>query len=152
MAFKTYKGKYKVKKPEKYLGDYTSVTYRSLWERQAFKWCEERDDIIGWQSEETIVPYRCKTDNKMHRYFIDLKIKFSNGRILLVEIKPKCQTIAPKKPARQTKRYLNEVMTYIKNECKWKAASKYAKDRGYHFEIWTEDTLTSLGIKLLLKG
>lgn len=146
---KTYKGKYRIKKPEKYAGDYTNVTYRSLWERQAFRWCEDRPDVVSWSSEETVIPYRCKTDNKVHRYFIDLKIKFSNGRIVLVEIKPKSQTQPPKKPTRQTKRYINEVMTYVKNESKWKAATKYCDDRGYHFEIWTEDTLKGLGIKLL---
>ena len=67
----------------------------------------------------------------------------------MVEIKPKSQTKPPKKPSRQTKKYINEVMTYVKNEAKWKAAQKYAQDRGYHFEIWTEDTLKSLGMKLL---
>ena len=103
---KTYKGKYRIKKPEKYAGDFTNVTYRSLWERQAFRWCEERDDVISWSSEETVILYRCKTDNKIHRYFIDLKIKFSNGRIVLVEIKPASQTKPPKKPTRQTKRYV----------------------------------------------
>jgi hypothetical protein len=146
---KTYKGKYTIKKPKKYMGDATKVTYRSLWERQAFKWCEERDDVIGWSSEEVVVPYVCPTDKRAHRYFIDLKIKFSNGRTVLVEIKPKKQTAPPQKPQRQTKKYITEVMTYVKNEAKWKAASKYAKDRGYHFEIWTEDTLKQLGMKLL---
>ena len=146
---KTYKGKYKIKKPEKYMGDPKNVTYRSLWERQAFRWCEDRDDIVAWSSEETVVPYVCPTDKRAHRYFIDLKIKFKNGRTVLVEIKPKSQTIPPKKPSRQTKKYINEVMTYVKNEAKWKAASKYAQDRGYHFEIWTQDTMKQLGIKLL---
>ena len=40
-------------------------------------------------------------------------------------------------------------MTFVKNESKWKAATKYCEDRGYHFEIWTEDTLKGLGIRLL---
>ena len=146
---KTYKGKYRIKKPEKYAGDPKNVTYRSLWERQAFRWCEDRDDVVAWSSEETVVPYVCPTDKRAHRYFIDLKIKFKNGRTVLVEIKPKSQTVPPKKPSRQTKKYINEVMTYVKNEAKWKAASKYAQDRGYHFEIWTEDTMKQLGMKLL---
>ena len=131
------------------MGDPKKVTYRSLWERQAFRWCEERDDVLAWSSEETVVPYVCPTDKRAHRYFVDLKIKFSNGRTVLVEIKPKSQTVPPKKPQRQTKKYLSEVFTYVKNEAKWKAAQKYARDRGYHFEIWTEDTLKSLGMKLL---
>jgi len=32
-----YRGKYRVKNPEKYEGDHTRVEYRSLWERQVFK-------------------------------------------------------------------------------------------------------------------
>ena len=146
---KTYKGRYRIKKPEKYMGDPQKVVYRSLWERQAFRWCEDRDDVVSWSSEETVIPYVCPTDKRAHRYFIDLKIKFTNGRIVLVEIKPKSQTQPPKKPSRQTKKYITEVMTYVKNEAKWKAAQKYAADRGYHFEIWTEDTLKQLGMKLL---
>ena len=73
---KTYKGKYRIKKPEKYMGNPKEVTYRSLWERTAFRWCEDRDDVVAWSSEETIVPYVCPTDKRAHRYFIDLKIKF----------------------------------------------------------------------------
>jgi len=34
----SYQGKYKIKKPEKYAGNPGKVVYRSLWERQAFKW------------------------------------------------------------------------------------------------------------------
>ena len=67
----TYKGKYKVKFPEKYKGDYTKVTYRSFWEKQTFKWIEKQKNVRWWNSEETIVPYICATDNKTHRYFID---------------------------------------------------------------------------------
>jgi len=146
---KTYKGKYKLKNPQKYRGDPNNVTYRSLWERQCFRWCEETDAVSSWSSEETIIPYRCKTDNKIHRYFIDLKIKFKNGKTVLVEIKPSSQTQPPKKPERQTKKYLTEVLTYVKNESKWEAANEYALNRGYHFEIWTENTLKGLGIKIL---
>ena len=37
-------------------------------------------------------------------------------------------------------------MTYVKNQCKWKAAEQYAKERGWVFAIWTEHTLTAMGI------
>ena len=63
----SYKGKYKIKKPEKYIGDYKNVVYRSLWERQAFKWCESNTRVKSWNSEEVVIPYKCKTDNKIHR-------------------------------------------------------------------------------------
>ena len=29
---------------------------------------------------------------------------------------------------------------------KWEAATSYAKDRGWKFEIWTENTLRNMGI------
>lgn len=145
----SYKGKYKIKKPEKYLGDYKNVVYRSLWERQAFKWCESNSRVKAWNSEEVVIPYKCKTDNKIHRYFIDLFVEMDNGDCILVEIKPKKETNPPKKPSRKTKRYINEVVTFVKNQSKWEAANQFAEHKGWKFQIWTEDTLSNLGIKLL---
>jgi len=147
-----YSGRYPVTNPQKYDGDSTKVYYRSLWERQVFKWCESNPQVIRWSSEETVIPYKCKTDNRIHRYFVDVKIKLETGETYLVEIKPKKETIAPKKPARQTKKYVNEVMTYVKNQSKWEAAEEYCMQRGWKFVVWTEDTLKSLGIKLLTAG
>ena len=145
----SYKGKYKIKKPEKYLGDYKNVVYRSLWERQAFKWCESNSKVKAWNSEEVVIPYKCKTDNKIHRYFIDLFVEMDNGDCILIEIKPKKETNPPKKPSRKTKRYINEVVTFVKNQSKWEAANQFAEHKGWKFQIWTEDTLSNLGIKLL---
>jgi len=143
-----YKGKYTIKNTKKYLGDPTKVIYRSLWERQAFKWCESNPRVKKWNSEEIVVPYKCKTDNKLHRYYVDLLVELDNKDIILVEIKPKRETTPPK-GKRKTKRYIKEVTTYIKNTSKWEAATQYANHKGWKFQIWTEDTLTNLGIKLL---
>ena len=66
-----------------------------------------------------------------------------------VEIKPKKETVPPKKPKRKSKKYLNEVLTYVKNTDKWTAASEFADAKGWKFQVWTEDTLKNLGIKLL---
>jgi hypothetical protein len=144
-----YRGKYKVKKPEKYEGDFTNVVYRSLWERQFFKWCEMNSNVVKWSSETVVIPYICKTDNKPHRYFMDVKVKFKDGITILVEIKPEQQTQPPKKPQRQSKKYLNEVMTYVKNQSKWAAAERYCERRNWEFKIFTEKTLKSLGIRIL---
>jgi len=149
----TYKGKYKLKKPKKYKGDPNSVTYRSHWERQVFRWCETNSNVEWWSSEELVIPYRCATDNKNHRYFVDVVIKFKDiDEVRCVEIKPKAQTEAPKKSKGKTRqRLLQEGLTYAKNVSKWNAAQKFCEKRGWRFEIWTEDTLQSLGISLLLK-
>jgi len=142
---RTHKGKYKIKNRKKYKGDADNIIYRSGWERYAFQWCDTQPQITEWSSEEVVVPYYYEVDKKYHRYFMDLKIKL-NGKIYLIEIKPDSQTKPPKVPSRKTKRYINEGMTYVKNMNKWKAADQYAKDRGWSFEIWTEKTLTKMGI------
>ena len=146
----SYKGKWRPKNQDKYDGDPTKIIYRSLWERQTFKWCDTNSDIKSWSSESVTIPYKSATDGKFHRYFVDLKITFNDEKTILVEIKPKRQTKPPKKKkTRVTRRHLSEVMTYGKNISKWTYAEAYAKDRGWEFQIWTEDTLQDLGIKII---
>ena len=122
------------------------MIFRSMWEKHCFKWCDNNSDVKHWSSEETVIPYFYDVDKRYHRYFMDLKITFTNGKTLLVEIKPDKETKPPAYNGRKTKRYINESMTYVKNINKWEAASKYAKDNGYDFVIWTEDTLKKMGI------
>ena len=132
-----YSGRYTVKNPKKYKGDSTQVVYRSLWVKHAFKWCGNNSDIVEWSSEEVVIRYLYEVDKRYHRYFMDLKIKFRNGKTVLVEIKPDKET-RPPEGQRRTKRYINEAFTYIKNQNKWDAAYEYAQDRGWEFWIWTE--------------
>jgi hypothetical protein len=100
-------------------------------------------------SEEIVIPYVCKTDGRVHRYFIDLKVTMADGKTYLVEIKPKSQTQPPIQPKRKTRRYVIEVMNYVKNTSKWEAADKYATKMGWTFSVWTEETLKGFGIRLL---
>jgi short-subunit dehydrogenase involved in D-alanine esterification of teichoic acids len=102
-----------------------------------------------WNSEEVVVPYKCKTDNKLHRYFVDLLIQMEDKKTYLIEIKPKNQTTPPKTRTRKTKKYINEVTTYAKNISKWEAAQEFAEHKGWKFQVWTEETLKNLGIKIL---
>lgn len=141
-----YSGKFVPKNKNKYKGDHTSIVYRSLWEKHAFKWCDMNKKIVGWSSEEVVVPYIYEIDKRPHRYFVDLKIKWDDGRVWLIEIKPHKETEPPKKPKRKTQRYLNESLTFVKNQNKWSAAQKYAADRKWEFFVWTENELEDLGI------
>ena len=140
-----HKRKYTPIYPEKYTGDPTNIIMRSSWETKFALWCDKNPSVIKWNSEETIVPYVCPTDNQWHRYFIDFKIqirdKSGNLKTYLVEIKPDKQTRPPEVPSRKTKRFLLEAATYMKNEAKWKAATNFAKDRGWEFIILTEHHL-----------
>jgi len=143
----TYKGKYKPKNPQKYVGDLSNVVYRSSWERAVFKYLDNNNDVIRWGAEAIVIPYRCGTDNKIHRYFPDIYYETIEGEYL-VEIKPKKECIKPK-PRKKTKKYVTEVMTYIKNQSKWNAAEDYVADRGWKFLVWHEEILRSMGIKVL---
>lgn len=142
-----YSGKYKVKHRSKYKGDPDNVIYRSKWEMYCFEWCDNNSEIKQWGSEEVVIPYRWDVDNRMHRYFMDLKITFKNGKTILVEIKPDKETRPPQhKGNPKTKRYISEATTYVKNMNKWSAAQQYALDRGWEFQIWTEKHLEAMGI------
>ena len=151
MVFMAYSGKYKVKNLNKYRGDPDKVVYRSSWEKACFQWCDNEQSVKSWSSEEVVVPYRWDIDKRMHRYFVDLKITFTNGKTILVEIKPQKETAPPKRPDK-SKRYIGEAMTYVKNKNKWEAAENYAKDRGWEFVIWTEETLYEMKILKKLKA
>jgi len=131
--------------PEKYEGDPTNIIMRSSWETRFATWCDRNPAVIKWLSEETVIPYRCPTDNRLHRYFVDFKIKVrtkdNSTKVYLVEVKPAKQTQPPVYPGKRTKYYITESITFVKNQAKWKAADQYAKDRGYEFIIITENEL-----------
>ncbi|MBT5355599.1 MAG: head completion protein [Candidatus Marinimicrobia bacterium] len=127
----------------KYKGDYSNIIYRSSWERTAFEWLDKSPDIVEWNSEEVIVPYRSPLDGRMHRYFVDLWLKKKDGAMFLAEIKPLAQTRPPKLPksGRKTKSYINQVSAYLVNQAKWKSARQYSVKKGWTFIILTEKQL-----------
>lgn len=143
-----HKRKYHPIHPEKYKGDPTDIVMRSSWETKFAVWCDHNSSILEWSSETTVIPYVCPTDNRWHRYFTDFKIKVQSKdgciKTYIVEIKPDKQTRPPAVPKRKTRQYITEVMTWGKNEAKWKAAREYCADRGWEFIILTEH---HLGIK-----
>ena len=107
---------------------------------------DENPAFIEWSSEETIIPYVSPIDGKVHRYFIDFKVKkrdIKTGEVItyLVEVKPKSQIKPPVICRRVTKRYLYEVKQWGVNDAKWKAAINFCHDRGYKFIILTEEHL-----------
>ena len=140
---KTYKGQFKPKNPHKYIGNLSNIIYRSGWELKYMIYLDNHPDILQWNSEEIVIPYRSPVDGRMHRYFPDFLVK-TKVVTMIIEIKPKKQTIPPKKPKKVSRQYLNEVMTWGVNEAKWKAAEEYCKDRQWQFRVFTED---HLGIK-----
>ena len=136
---------YKPSHPEKYQGNPNNIICRSSWERRFCYYCDHNSDIVSWASEEFCIKYISPVDNRIHRYFPDylIKVKEQSGNIktYVIEVKPKKQTIAPKKKSRITKTYLNECRTYAVNQAKWKAAEEWCKDRLLEFKIITEEDL-----------
>jgi hypothetical protein len=134
---KAYKGKYKVKNPEKYKGNPNNVVYRSSWELKFFNYCDTKPYILQWSSEEIVIPYKSPIDGRWHRYFPDVWMKTANDTFL-IEIKPFKETREPKKRSRVTQKYLYEVKTWGINSAKWKAAQEFCADRKWKFKIITE--------------
>ena len=143
---KRYKGKYKIKNPNKYLGNPTNIIYRSLMERRFMEWCDSNDKCYKWSSEEVVIPYISPIDNKQHRYFPDFLIQTLKGWFL-IEVKPLTQSRPPKKlvvenlELKKKRRYIKSDQTWLVNEAKWKAATKVCEKKGWSFQILTEKQL-----------
>jgi len=137
-----YQGFFRPNNRNKYIGDADNIVYRSQWELLLMSYLDKHPDVIKWGSEELIIPYRDPIDGKVHRYFPDFWVKRKNkhGRVdtIVIEVKPYVQTKPPKVQKRKTKKYLNEVRTWGKNQAKWAAAESYCKDRGWQWQIMTE--------------
>ena len=141
------KSRYKPLNPKKYQGNPNNIICRSSWERKFCMWADRKDNVVSWASEEINIPYISPKDNRVHKYYPDflIKVKENNNRIktYVVEVKPKKQTIPPKKRSRITKSYIYECQTYAVNQAKWKAASEFCKDNRIGFKIVTEEELGS---------
>ena len=140
-----YKGTYKPKNIQKYKGDPSKITYRSLWERAVMKWLDTNDDCLEWASEEIAIQYHNPIKGKTSNYFPDFWIRFKSG-VRLIEVKPKKETVRPPTPQRKTQKYINEMATFAVNQEKWKAAKQSCKKNNIRFEVWDEDVLDSFGI------
>lgn len=156
--YRSHKGWYKISNPSKFIrpiDEYmestinrdgnTYVQYKSGLERIAFCYADLNPKIKYFSVEPFNIPYLKPTDNKVHRYFIDMFLEFVTGDKFLVEIKSHHETIPPEKPrvntARSVIRYKNAVETYMINQAKWKSAKQFAEKRGMRFIILTENEL-----------
>jgi hypothetical protein len=144
---KYHQGRFNPRNPEKYKGrDIKNIIYRSSWELIFMRNCDRKENILEWGSEEFFIPYFDPTTRKVRRYFPDfyMKVRDRDGVITryIVEVKPKRQVKKPQKtPKKKEKTFLNEVITWEKNQAKWKAAQEFCEDRMFKFKIITEDEL-----------
>ncbi len=146
MSRRYHQGLFKPTNPEKYVGNAANIIYRSSYELKFMVYLDKHPDVVSWASEEMFIPYLSPTNNKVRRYFPDFLVKKRNAKgdidILIVEIKPKSQTVPPNINTRRNKKAIvNEAITFQVNQAKWKAAEEYCADRNYKFVILTEQEL-----------
>lgn len=139
--YKEYKsGYYRPENQHKF--DVERCVYRSAWERDFLRWADRNEKVLSVQYERTVIPYKCATDNKLHRYYVDVKLVLEeNGKPVtyLIEIKPFKKTLPPTESKRKkATTLLFEKVEWVKNSCKWKSAEQYCKHRGYKWCILTE--------------
>jgi len=134
-------GTYEVKNKNKYVGK-GNPRFLSSFELQCFLYMDNNPNVIEWGSENVVVKYYDHLKEKYRRYMVDLYVKYKdrhgNIKTELVEIKPYNETLPPTKGKKRQDVFENQQMTYITNQEKWKAATEYAKDRGWTFRVITE--------------
>ena len=144
--------KFILRHPEKYVGNANTITMRSSWERKFALWCDNNENVLKWNSEGLPIAYYSSVDGKQRRYFIDffVEVKKKDGSIenLAIEVKPYYETQPPQPAKRKTTkseaRFIEECVTYQRNQDKWNSAREWCKRNGFKFLILTEH---ELGIK-----
>lgn len=135
-----YKTKFKPKNTKKYIGNIQNIVCRSLWERRVCKFLDENTNILKWSSEEIVIPYTNPIDQKVHNYYPDFLVQFTNeGQIYtwLLEVKPLKQTLLKENANKKEK------ITWLINTAKWNAAKIYCKKNNMEFKILTEKEIFS---------
>lgn len=136
--------KFVPKFPNKYRGDVNNIIARSSWEYAFFYFCDMADAIKYYASEEIKIPYLLLTDKKIHHYYPDIVLELVTGDKFIIEIKPFDQRIYKS----NKKNNYKQQETFIKNQCKWEAATAVAKNNGMKFIILDEYDLKRLGVRI----
>lgn len=136
MSFKFSQGLFKLKNPEKYIGQKNPI-YRSSWEFAFMTFLDNNPGIQQWASECVKIPYRDPLTGRQTVYVPDFLIHYidknQRAHAELVEIKPMNQTLREKvgsNPYNQAQ--------WIKNLAKWEAARAWARNHGVSFRIINE--------------
>ena len=132
-------GKFNPKNPEKYIGGKVP-TYRSGWEFQFMKFCDENQSVTNWASEAIRIPYRNPLTGKQTVYvpdfFISYADKSTKKRVELIEVKPANQAMRERLGNSK-----HNQAHYVVNQAKWEAAKKVCKSKGWKWSIMTEKQL-----------
>ena len=138
-------GKFKLKYPEKYLGN-KEPTYRSGWEFHFMRFCDEHPAVEKWASEAIKIPYRNPLSGKQTIYVPDFFISYKDAKgkthAELIEVKPSNQSVKEELGRSQYNK-----AHYIVNQAKWEAANAWCKQQGVKFRIITEKDIFHQGTR-----
>ena len=135
------RGKFSMKRPEKYVGN-KMPTYRSSWEWSFMNFCDNNDSVVKWASEAIQIPYVDPLTERHTVYVPDFFIQYvdKHGRMQLelIEIKPASQTVLER-----VGKSAHNQSQFIKNQAKWAAAGNWCKQQGLVFRILNENDIFS---------
>jgi len=139
------KGIYVPENPEKYKGSKSPV-YRSSYELKFMRFLDKTEAVLEWSSEALAIGYIHPLTGRPARYYPDFLIKYrtknNDYQIDLIEVKPKRETLPPKKHGnKKPKTILYEKKTWAINQAKWKAAQSFCDKRDINFRLITENEL-----------
>ena len=131
----TPKKKRKKKRKGHYIrGTYTSPVageckFRSGWELKLMVHLDEQSDVEFWSYEKTVIEYVSNIrTKKIRKYYPDFLVKYKDGRVELIEVKPK--------------RKLEDATVKKKSI----AAVLWCAEHGMTYRIMTEVHLKELGL------
>ena len=117
--------RYTVKNVAKYAGDARRVVARSKWELMYMQALDNSSNIS----------YVNPLDKKVHQYWTDFLVQYTDNSIEILEIKPLKESLAENAKSTYDK------LSLIKNMAKWAAADRFAKSIGARFRVITENQL-----------
>jgi len=134
---------FKIKNPEKYMGNKTPY-FRSSWEFAFMRFCDEHESVVKWASEAIKIPYRNPFTGKYTVYVPDFFISYVDANNKqhneLIEVKPLNQT----SHAAAKNNRLNQAHAAL-NEAKWAAARAWSKQNNIVFRIVSENDIFHSG-------
>lgn len=132
-------GRFMPQNPRKYMGDVNKIFFRSSWELYFLRYLDQNPTVLKYGSEEIAIPYVKPTDGKIHKYYPDFIIVYTDkfGKIQrdLIEIKPLKEALVEKAKTDYDKQLL------AINMAKWAAAEEFCKCYGMRFRVLTEQQL-----------
>ena len=138
MSLSFSRGIFKLKNPDKYLGNRAPV-YRSSWEFTFMSFCDNNPAIQEWANESVKIPYRDPLTGKSTVYVPDFLISYvdknQKKHVELIEIKPS------KEITMESARSYRDKLAVTLNHAKWNAAFNWCERVGIKFRVVSENDI-----------